>query len=170
MSADEIKLVIMSVGATITVMSFFFAIRNRIVDNKKGLSISHTTQAMLVGYDAKYSGIVIRIYLLNSGNVNLFVNRPYIKLPYKLNGFDQWDIINTKDTAKYPVKLEPGQEHSIEMSLENFLKNFGNIKWYRRVHFEARDSKGSIYKSKKIWFKSFINQGELHKTLEQQNA
>lgn len=160
----------MSVGATIAVLSLCFAIRNRIVDHKKGLTISHTTQAILVGHEAKYSGIVIRVYLLNSGNVNLFVNRPYIKLPYKLNGFDQYEMINAKDTTEYPVKLEPGQEHSVEMCLENFLNNFSHLKWYRRVRFESRDSKGNIYKSKKIWFKSFIKQSELHNTLEQKNA
>jgi hypothetical protein len=164
-SQDEVKLVLMSVGVTIAVMSFLFAIRNRIVDNKKRLKITHTIQALLMGSDAKYSGMVLRIYTLNSGNVPIFAQSADIKIPFKKNGYNRFCIIGSKDQTKYPVKLEPGEQHSIELDLTYFLNQFSYLKWYRRIYFEVMDSNGNKYKSKKIWFKSFIKQGETHKYL-----
>lgn len=167
MTAEEFRLVLISVSTTIAVLSFYLLIRNRVVDKKKGLTITYTTNAILeVADDARYSGMVITIYVLNSGNVNIFINRPYLRIPFKKDGYDKFDMFNAKDTVKYPLKLEPGQQHKIDIDILNFLKSFDYIKWYRRIHFEVLDSMGNTYKSKKIWFQFFLKQIELHKSLK----
>ncbi len=171
MASDEIKLVLMSIGLTVAVISLILTIRNRMVDKKKELNISYTTQALLSEYDGVYHGLVLCIYVLNSGNVSIFINRPYLKTPFKKDGFNQYELLSSKDTTIYPVKLEPGAEHSIKLDLLNFIDGLDYINWYRRIRFEVKNSKGKIYKSKKIWFKNIIKQRQLHKLMmKQQNA
>lgn len=170
MPGEDIQLILMTVGATVGVISLFLLIRNRIIDNKIKVTVTHTTRAMLVGPSMDYAGIVIEVFLLNSGNKTLHLKRPYLRLPFKKDGFDQFDMINMRDNTTYPIKLEPGQEYSVQMGLENFLESFSYLKPYRRVRFEVRSTMGRIFKSKKVWFRSFLKQGELHETLLSKNA
>ncbi|MCW9028249.1 MAG: hypothetical protein OQJ80_04895 [Kangiella sp.] len=167
MAVDDIKLVLMTIGVTVGVIGLILTIRNRIVDHKENISVSYATRAVLVGPNMDYAGIVIKVFLLNSGNKNLHVNRPYLRTPYKKDGFDQFEMISKEGLdQKYPVKLEPGQEHSVEMSLESFLRSVSYLKPYRRIRFEVRTSNGKIFKSKKVFIRSFIKQRELHETLQ----
>lgn len=170
MGKEELQLIITSVAATVGFLSLCFVVRNRIIDKKKSLSITYTAQARLTVYSAKYSGTFIIIYMRNLGGVNLFMSRPYIKLPFKKNEFDMYEMINLKDCTAYPVKIEPGEECSMEMGLEKLLETISHLKWYRRIRFEARDSAGNIYKSKKILVKRFLEHGELHEALSQDNS
>lgn len=170
MSTDDLKLVLMSVGTTVALISLILVIRNRAVDKRKGLRVTYTVQAMLGGVEAQYLGLVIRVYALNTGNVNLHVHRPAIKLPFKKDGFDTFELVSFKDKSSYPLKLEPGAEHSVEMDLRQMLESFSYLKWYRRVAFEVRDSTGKIYRSKKIFFKKILDQAKLDEALGAQNA
>ena len=171
MPMDDINLVLMTVAVTVAVIGLLWNIRNRIVDQKERISVSYTTRAMLVAPNMDYAGIVIEVFLLNSGNKNLHVNRPYLRTPYKKDGFDQFEMISMKDLhQKYPVKLEPGQEHSVEMSLESFLASFSYLKPYRRIRFEVRTSNGKVFKSKKIFFRSFLKQKGLHESLQEEGV
>lgn len=167
MPVDNIKLVLMTIAVTVGVVGMILTIRNRIVDHKEKISVSYTTRVMLVGQSMDYAGIVIEVFLLNSGNKNLHVNSPYLKTPYKKDGFNQFEMVSMKSlTQRYPVKLEPGQEYSIEMSLESFLNTFSYLKPYRRIRFGVRATNGKTFKSKKVFFRSFLKQKDLHETLQ----
>lgn len=170
MSSDEIKLILMSVGLTVAVISLGLTIRNRLVDKKRSLKVSYTPRAMLLADEARYAGVVISIFILNDGSVPAFVSRPFVITPIRKDGFNRFDLVNFRENTNYPVKLEPGQEHCVEFDIVNFLDNFSQIKWYRRVRFGVRDSLGKDYLSKKVWFKKFIQQGELHRQLMKSNA
>lgn len=174
-SGDEIKLVLMSSGVTLSLVALAFAIRNRVVDRKRSLKIEHSTQGVLIQdnpfTDAKFQHMDLTLSVLNNGAQPVFVHHLHVKLPVKRDGYDQFQLMDMNSSIQYPYKIESGDTLKFRHGLREFHDEFCNVlNPENKVSFFIEDTLGKRYQSKKVKFAELTKHIETETLLRNQNV
>jgi len=160
-NADDIKLILMTITATVAFIALIFTVRNRYIDKKQKLEIQPMYRVVLHETDGmiSYKEIVVELNILNTGSVPVFIYSPLIFLPRKIDGYHILQIIRADGSEKYPYKLEPRQEFKKQISLRQLVEYMIKVlNSSDNIRFIIKDSTGKSYKSKKVKISELVSQ------------
>lgn len=92
--------------------------------------------------------------ITNKGDKSIYINQPSIKTSKKISGYDTFSVASLKSQGTYPMKLEPGQQHTFNCNTADLynqvlkrIEDRGKVKFIVSLTTGKKYSSNSITKS-----------------------
>ena len=170
--SEEVRLILMSSGVTLSLVALLFSIRNRYVDTRKSLKVEHSTEAVIAqsALSTEFQQMLLTVNVLNSGKQPAFVHHVHVKLPKIHNGYDQYQLLDMSASIQFPYKIEAGDSLTIKHGLRSFSDSFESaLQPDDKIRFFVQDTLGKRYYSKKVAFKDVTEHLKTEELLRQKS-